>query len=463
MIQDRERISPLGRVRRVYYGWWLVGVAALVMALGSVPVFQGMPVWSRVMEGYFGWSRTQLSLAFTLTFMEVSLIGPLAGFLIQRLGPRQVMLIGLMFMGGGFLLFGQVQNLPMFYLAFGLVSIGSGLGSWLTMMTVLNSWFIRKRSTAMAMAMEGSALGGIVLVPALAWVIDPENFGPERWRTVAMGIGIALLAIAFPITRLVRRRPEDYGLLPDGDPPTPARAARSQDRSARQATQGQEGYTWQQAIRTRIFWFMTMGHACSSIVTVTIMVHLGLMLGDRDISLQTVGFVVSTYAGVTAIFTLVGGYVGDRVPIRLALFVFSGFQCIGIAVLLLANNTGLVFLFAVIVGMGFGGRTPLTTSVRGVYFGRRAFAIITGISMIPMNFLLVGMPLFVAWRVDATGSYTFPFIVVTAVCALGSCLFLLLGDPNPVPPQPASGVAPSPQAGDQRVDPQGQVSEMPPS
>jgi MFS family permease len=433
------------------------------MALGSVPVFQGMPVWSRVMEGYFGWSRTQLSLAFTLTFMEVSLIGPLAGFLIQRLGPRQVMLIGLMFMGGGFLLFSQVQDLWMFYLAFALVSIGSGLGSWLPLMTVLNSWFVRRRSTAMAMAMEGSALGGIVLVPALAWAIDPENFGDESWRTVAAGIGITLLAISFPITRLIRRRPEDYGLLPDGDTSAPIRSSRAQGRNAQQPSPGQEGFTWQQAIRTRIFWFMTMGHACSSIVTVTIMVHLGLMLGDRGISLQTLGFVISTYAGVTALFTLVGGYVGDRVPIRIALFGFSVLQCIGIAVLLLANSTLLVFLFAVIVGMGFGGRTPLTTSVRGVYFGRRAFATITGISMIPMNILLVGAPAFTGWWFDATGSYTVPFTVVAAVCALGSCLFLLLGDPNPVPPQPASSATPSPQVGDQRVDPQGQVSEMPPS
>ena len=116
------------------------------------------------------------------------------------------------------------------------------------------------------------------------------------------------------------------------------------------------------------------------------------MLDDRGFSLPTVGLVVGAYTGVAAVFTLVGGYIGDRLPIRLALFVFSALQSGAVALLMVAETQQMVFLFAVVMGIGFGGRNPLTTVIRGVYFGRKAFASITGISMIPMNVLLLGAP-----------------------------------------------------------------------
>ena len=177
---------------------------------------------------------------------------------------------------------------------------------------------------------------------------------------------------------------------------------------------------------------MSMGHALSSIVIVTVMVHLGTMLTDRDFSLQTVGWVVATQTGVSAVFTLVGGYVGDRVPLRLAIFGFSALQSLSLVILLMFQTPAMAFLFAVVFGVGFGGRTPLTTSMRGVYFGRKAFASITGVSMIPMNFLLLVSPLFAGIMFEATGSYNIPFTTVAIVSFIGAFMFLFLGEPEPV-------------------------------
>ena len=98
-------------------------------------------------------------------------------------------------------------------------------------------------------------------------------------------------------------------------------------------------------------------------------------------------------------------------------------------ILVFNDGIGMAYLFAVILGIGFGGRTPVTTSIRGVYFGRRAFAAITGMSMVPMNVMLFAAPLFAGYVRDATGSYTVPFLVIAIVCMFGSCLFLLLGNP----------------------------------
>jgi MFS family permease len=411
--------------RGIFYGWTLVGVAAFVMVIGTVPLFQGMTAWFVVLEREFAWSRTQLSIAFSLSRVEGSIMGPISGYLIDKLGSRRMVLIGLVIAGGGFVIMSRMTNIWHFYAAFVVMSMGVGLGTWMPMMTVLNNWFTRNRSTAMALAMEGFLVGGMVLVPLLAFVIDPDVAGRPGWRNTALVIGLFLIAVAFPLSRLIRNAPEPYGQFPDGEA-----MALPRQTAAAGAAGNEPDYTWQEAVKTKTFWLITMGHACSSIVIVTITVHLGPMLDDRGFSLQTVGWVVGAYTGVAAIFTLIGGYVGDRLPIRLALFGFSAVQSGAVLVLMLAESQPMVYLFAVLMGIGFGGRNPLTTAIRGVYFGRKAFASITGISMIPMNVLLLAAPLFAGIMFDATQSYAVPMGVVAIVSLAGSALFLFLGSPE---------------------------------
>ena len=412
-------------VRRIFYGWVLVGVSAGIMVIGTVPIFQGMSAWFVVLERHFGWSRTELSIAFVLTRVEGSIMGPISGYLIDKLGPRRNVVIGMVIAGSGFLILGWMQELWHFYAAFIVISTGVGLGTWMPMMTVLNSWFRRRRATAMALAMEGFLVGGVLLVPVLVWAIDPDAPGRPGWRNTALFLGFFMMAVAWPISRLVRNTPEEVGQLPDGEEPAAAPSS-----EAAQAPQiAEPDYTWQQAVRTRHFWLITMGHACSSIVIVSVMVHLGPMLTDRDFSLATVGWVIAVYTAVGAVFTLIGGYVGDRLPIRLAICGFSSVQTLALAVLLLWDSLYMAYAFAVLMGIGFGGRTPLTTAIRGVYFGRKAFASITGISMIPMNILLLAAPLYAGIAFDRTGSYFLPFATIAVVNLLGSAMFLFLGRP----------------------------------
>ena len=428
MSQERIPASGLRPSQGIFYGWWLTGVAAFVMIIGTVPIFQGMTAWFVVLEREFGWSRAQLSLAFSLTRAEGTIMGPLAGYLVDKVGPRRMVLSGLPVMGIGFILFSQVNNLWQFYGAFVLASMGAGFGTWLPMMTVLNHWFQKRRSMAMSLAMEGFALGGVLLMPALAWAIDPDE--PDRlgWRLPAAGIGVVLIILAWPVSRLIRNRPEEYGLRPDGRPENqPERGERV---GSGQGEGGIVDFTWQEALRTRPFWLITIGHSATSIVIVTLTVHLGPMLTDLGYSLQMVAWVVSTYTGVGAVFTLVGGYIGDRVPMHLALFGFSVIQSVAVVILLSADTLPMILLFAVVLGIGFGGRTPMTTAIRGVYFGRRAFASITGISMIPMNIMLLVFPLFAGIMFDAVGSYQIPFSVLAIVSFFGAAMFLLLGKPS---------------------------------
>ena len=116
-------------------------------------------------------------------------------------------------------------------------------------------------------------------------------------------------------------------------------------------------------------------------------------------------------------------------PIRYAIFCFGMLQSAAVVVILLAHSVSMIFLFALLMGAG-DGRGSLTTAIRGVYFGRKSFASIMGMSMVPMNVLLFAAPLFAGYMFDTTGSYSIPFAAVAVVSSLGAFLFLLLGDPT---------------------------------
>ena len=427
-------------MRGKFYGWFVVGFGALVLAMGGVPLFNGLPVWTPVLRNTFGWTAGQMSWAYSLTQFEGGLLGPLIGGMVDKLGTRRMVIIGFTVLGLGFALFSRIGELWQLYVVFLIMAMGNSMGTWLPVMAAVNNWFIRRRGIAMGLALEGYAVGGIVLPLLLAWAIggtDPsisENFG---WRNSALFIGVLCLVSAVPLSRLIQNRPADIGQLPDGDPPSGAAESPVQSGAAVSETRETE-YTWQQAVRTKAFWFITIGHALSATIVVTVAAHLGLMLDDRGFSLGSISVVLAVYTAVAAVFMPIGGYLGDRLPTRLVAFWFSALQSVGLVVAVLAHNLEMALLFSVLYGMGFGGRTSLMMALRGEYFGRKAFAAITGISIAPMNFLLFGAPVFSGLMRDARGSYDVAFLAIAALSFAGSCLFLFLGRP-PGEPAPAGG------------------------
>jgi sugar phosphate permease len=423
------------RARGMFHGWFLAGLGTLIAVLGDTPFYWGLSIWNPVLRNAFGWTAGQMSWAFAITQVEGGLFGPAEGLLVQKLGPRRAIFIGLTIFGLGFVLFSQVRELWQLYAIFFILSMGSGLAALLPMQTVVNNWFIRYKTRAMSLVMEGLAFGGIAVPLLLAWSIggiDPSVSVRYGWSTTALFIGILVMALAFPISRLVHNRPEDLGLRPDGDSAVPA-AASSVDAGLTQSEGEEQGYTLQEAIRSKTFWLISFANAISSIVLVVILVHLGLMLDDRGFSLQTISVVTAVYTATNAIFMLVGGYLGDRLPIRLVAFASTALQSLAVVVLVLTHDTEGVFLFAVLMGGGVGVRMPVTTAMRGVYFGRKAFAAISGISRVPSSITLFIAPLFAGFMRDATGTYDLSFLIIAAVSFLGSCLFLLVGEPQGLP------------------------------
>ena len=420
------------RLRGLFYGWKMVGVGVLVGALISGSLLSGVGVWVKVLEEQFPWSRTQLAGAFSLTQLQSGAIGPIIGYFIDRLGPRRMVFIGLVLTGLGFVVFSRTTNLATFYVAFTLIMLGATAGTWLPFMTVANRWFNRKRTTAMGVSMEGHFIGGFLLVPVLAWAVNPSRYG---WSTTALWIGVLFLAVAWPLSRSIRDRPEDYGQRPDGEPPSNL----SEEQTAVDDTTGrnrldsdQLEFTAGEAMRTSSFWFITFGHALSSMLFSTLKVHLVLLLTDQGHSLQTAAYMWSALMLSGAVFIPLGGYLGDRVPKTLAIFGFTTLQAAGFLLTVLAHSVPLAILAVVLYGAGFGGRDPLTSAIRGDYYGRKAFATITGISMMPLFAFNLAAPLFAATMFDTTGSYTLAFLILGSLGALSGVFFLLAKKPESI-------------------------------
>ena len=423
MPQKEKATSGIRAPRQIFYGWKLVGAAVFILAVVVGPTFQGLGTFFVALERHFGWSRTLLAGAFSLSRVEGAILGPVEGVLTDRLGARRIILSGFLILGAGLVSLSLIQNLLSFYIAFLVIFTGAGLAGFIPLMAAINHWFQRRRATAMAIGLTGTNIGGL-LVPALAWSITKVG-----WRTTALVMGIAIWALAFPVTRFIRNRPEEYGLYPDGEPPeTSQRDAASDQEIAEEDSE--QNFTVGQAVRTTAFWAITVTHGFGATSFTTIAIHIVPALTDTGMSLTMAGVVVAVYTSTGVVFQLVGGFLGDRLPKPPLIAFFIATQGLGILIVAFNSSVPGAFLFAVVFGMGFGGRVPLLTAIRGDYFGRKSFATILGVSQLPMNLIMMGAPVLAGYLFDLQGTYRVPFVGLTVLNLMGAVLILVARKPK---------------------------------
>ena len=395
-----------------------------MLMLMSTTVFQGVGTFFVALERTFGWNRTTLSGAFALSRAEGALLGPLEGFLVDRLGTRRMVIVGYLVMGLGFIYYSQIQTVWHFYVAYIAISLGSGVGGWIAFVTLINNWFSRRRALAMSIAVSGIQLGGF-LVPLMAWGIESHGF-----RMTALGIGIVLIVVAVPASRFVRNLPEDVGSLPDG---APIRRTVGASGSSTQSDSGDvPDMTPRQALKTVSFWVIAVARLTSVVSIVSLSVHLVPKLTDSGISLITANFVVTLYTFVAFMTGFLAGYLADRSSKVIVLFVCMLLQALAMGILTFTDTLPMAVVFAVLWGAGFGGRVPLLTAIVGDYFGRRHFGSILGMNMVPSNIAMIFAPLFAGFMFDIRQSYVIPFATFTIMGFIGAFVILLARQPSPL-------------------------------
>jgi MFS family permease len=390
------------------------------MTVIITPIFQGLGFFFVGLERTFGWSRDKLSLPFSMARAEGALMGPIEGYVVDRYGSRKTVIFGLFLLSSGFLSFSFVQNFAQFFIAFLVITAGGAFGGFMPFIAAINNWFRRNRAKAMAFGMMGISLGGF-LAPAIGLGID--TFG---WRWVARDFGIAIALLAIPIGLMVRNRPEDYGLLPDGDKP--------EDIDPDETGQHEEvSSSVGNALKTRGFWLVATCHGLSAMSPVTLSIHLVPALNDAGWSLAGAGWALVVMSTTTGLFQMLGGILGDKVRKEPAIFVAITIQATGVFILALgvaSEATPTILLGVALYGGGLGSRVPLITAIRGDYFGRNSFGTIMGASQIPMNIIMFGAPWAAGWLFEVFKSYTVPFMALSAFNFLGGIIMLFSKHPD---------------------------------
>ncbi|MEM1433256.1 MAG: MFS transporter [Pseudomonadota bacterium] len=408
----RQMLAPRGHI---YRGWWLVLASANVQLLGSMLWMQSYGAYVVLMEDEFGWSKTAFAGAFAFARLESGILGPVQGILVDRFGPRLILTIGMILFGVGFLFFSQVDTLLTFYLAFGLMALGSSLGGFATLMVSLVNWFSRYRSTAVAVSQMGYSFGGFC-VPLL--VIALEAFG---WRTTALLSGILVLAVGIPLVQPIRHRPAEIGETVDGLPEAPAATVAG----------GGLSFTARQALATPAFWLISFGHAIALLAVAALLVHLIPHLTEQlDYSLEAAATAVATLTVFQVLGQMSGGFLGDRISKRLICSVCMLLHGAGLLVLAQASSTLDVAFFAALHGLAWGARGPQMIALRADYFGASAFGTILGFSSLIVMLGTMGGPVFVGYLADRSGSYATGFTGLAGVCVLGALCFALAAPPK---------------------------------
>ena len=402
-------LRPAGHI---FYGWYIVSAAGGLQLLSGLLWMHSYGAYVVLLQDEFGWSKALVAGAFALTRIESGILGPLQGWLTDKYGPRNVLGVGVVIFGIGFMAFSQITTLLEFYLTFALIAVGSSLGGFATVMVSIVNWFSRHRAKAVALSQVGYSLGGLA-VPVV--IICLEAFG---WRTTAFYSGVMVIVVGFPLVFLVRHRPQDYGELVDGG------SQLNSDGTPMVFASGRD-FTARQAMRTSSFWLISLGHAFALLTVSAIMVHLVSHLTESlDYSLAQAGLVVAALTGFQMLGQIGGGFIGDRFNKPLICVVCMICHTAGLFLIANATELWMVILFTAMHGLAWGVRGPLMVALRADYFGPSSFGTIMGFSsLIVMLGMSIG-PIYAGYMADAQGDYVTGFSVLGIGALLGALCFL---------------------------------------
>ena len=397
----------------------MVGAGSGLQFLQSGLMTQAFGAYVAVLQEERGWSKTALSGAAALQQMEVAILGPVLGWMIDRFGPQLWIRIGVVVFGIGLMLLSFTDTLMAFYGAFIVIALGSSLCGFFPVNVALINWFERWRARALSSMSIGLALGG-VSIPIVAW-----SMGTFGWRATAFGSGVVMIVVGLPLAFVMRRRPEDHGETVDGIPAVP------HQESAASAPSATRDFTAREALRTPAFWLLSLGHGFALLVVHAVSVHAITHMN------QGLGYSVTAASLVYTVLTLsqlggvfIGWLIGDRYDKRLIAAACMLAHMTALLLLTYALNVVMVLAFAVLHGAAWGLRGPFMQALRADYFGRSAIGMILGLSFMIIVVGQVGGPMIAGIFADLTGSYRVGFTILALLAGLGSLFFILAKRPR---------------------------------
>jgi len=367
---------PFG-LNRIFYGWWIIlACSAIGIYVGAI-IFYGFTAFFDPLVKEFGWSYTEVSFAMSLRGIEMSVLAPLVGFLVDRFGARLLALCGVIAIGLGFILLSWTHSLWMFYGCFILIAFGGGGCTAVVFTRVTANWFRKKLGLALGILGSGVGASGLLL-PMIVWLIDA--FG---WRPAVVILGLGMWAIGIPLALVIRDTPEECGL----------------------------------ALREGLR-MMAVG----AVVT-HIMPYLNLLRVPRP----TAGLI----AGGVTVLSIAGrfglGWLSDFFDKRYIIAISFALMSLGMFALCSVDRWWVMLLFLFLFPIGYGGAITLRGTLLREYFGRAALGRLIGLVMGASAVGGMIGPTFAGYIFDTRGNYTVAWISLGLASSLTVLLMLGIG------------------------------------
>ena len=373
MISVKERVTDCGGI---YYGWIIVAVALISMAFWF-GIRSSFSVFYVALLEDFAWSRGETAGVQSMALITYTILAPLVGGLIDRFGPRRIVVTGILVLASGLVLCAFVKTLIQFYLYYGVVmSAGVTCISIVSYSPILANWFEKKRGLASGIAVSGIGVGTFSLVPLSQHFI--ELWG---WRITFGALGGLAFVILLPLVSVfLRHRPEELGLMPDG--------LRGEERlnngvpGSMEPERPQMDWTFKKVLGVKSFWALLGLILFAMMGVFIVIVHHVKFLVDTGIDKMTVAMVFGLIGIISSGFRIFWGWLSDRIGRELAYTMGMICICIGVCSLLLIEPMGarvLIYPFFIFFGIGWGVTAPMFIAAAADLFKGRIFGFIYGI------------------------------------------------------------------------------------
>jgi len=414
-----------------YYGWIVVGASSTVVFARMAPAITTLTVLIFPISHQLGWSRTLIAGSVSAGALASLVLSPVVGWAIDRFGARPVLVVSVLVLGVAMISLAWATVPLTFYLAFAAGRIVFHTSAPIGASTVAARWFIRKRGRAIGMIFLFGAIGGVVFTMVASLVVESHGL-KATW--IAMGLVVLVFSVA-PSLLLVAERPEDIGLLPDGEPPDSTDAEKGAgaivpvgvpDSPATvlpraQMTADTDSWTLGEAVRTKTFWLLVFMGFASFFVHTSIGVHMGAYFRDVGLGATSAALAVSLSWSVSAVGSLIWGWVTDRIDVRYAYSGMFLFQAGSTLYLIFVGGTLGVFLASGLFGIVSAGTNVVPSVIYANYFGRSSLGRIRGLGEVGVLLGQATGPVIAGILFDLRGGYSTiftAFVVLALVCSL---------------------------------------------
>jgi len=403
-------------MKKIFYGWWVVGGAFVLLFCAEGTYFYAFPVFFETMLKDMEWSRAQTAAALSIGIFVIGAISPAIGILIGKIGVRLITILGSVVAGIGFVLLSTVAEPWQFYVFYGLIlSIGIACLDLVPNMAAVGSWFVKRRSTALGIATAGIGAGGAVLPPLASWLISMYG-----WQTSFLFLAAIVTLIGVPISAIIMRTPEERKSI----------SGEKQEKDVSSDRVLIEGTTFGQAVKGQAFWLISIGSMLWVWAYMTGLIHQVAFAVDVGIERVAAAGAV----GLLAAFSIPGrlgfGRLGDAVDKRYVFMMGTFLQIVAFIVLMRSTNLTMLYIYSLLIGINIGGVTPILPGLLLDHFGKKYFGVIYGVSSFILCLGAAIGPIYGGWIFDTTGSYSVAFLTSVVLSFMAMIVVYLAGKPH---------------------------------